>query len=202
MAKIKLTKTELKVQQDALRQYRRFLPTLQLKKQQLQLEIRLSRERLAETRREEQLLIDGLSHWIGLFGDQIMLDALIAGVRLTAIHRGEMNIAGVMVPTFSGADFEVPELDVVATDWYWDDALTALKQAISLRAAGRIIEEQERLLQQELRTTTQRVNLFEKVKIPECQENIHRIRIQISDQETAAVARSKIAKKKSSEALA
>ncbi|MBO5960081.1 MAG: V-type ATP synthase subunit D, partial [Lentisphaeria bacterium] len=90
----------------------------------------------------------------------------------------------------------------VATDWYWDDAVTALKQAISLRAAGRIIEEQERLLQQELRTTTQRVNLFEKVKIPECQENIHRIRIQISDQETAAVARSKIAKKKSSEALA
>ena len=61
--------------------------------------------------------------------------------------------------------------------------------------------EQERLLSRELRVTTQRVNLFEKVKIPECRENIRRIRVQISDQETAAVARSKIAKEKSSEVL-
>ena len=35
MAKIKLTKNELKVQKDALKMYRRYLPTLMLKKQQL-----------------------------------------------------------------------------------------------------------------------------------------------------------------------
>ena len=35
MAKIKFTKTELKAQQDSLKQFVRFLPTLQLKKQQL-----------------------------------------------------------------------------------------------------------------------------------------------------------------------
>ena len=39
MAKIKLTKTELKVQTDALKRFQRFLPMLQLKKQQLQAEI-------------------------------------------------------------------------------------------------------------------------------------------------------------------
>ena len=39
MSKLKLTKTELKTQSDALKQYRRFLPTLQLKKQQLQVEL-------------------------------------------------------------------------------------------------------------------------------------------------------------------
>lgn len=37
MAKIKFTKTELKKQQDAQKQFKRFLPTLQLKKQQLQM---------------------------------------------------------------------------------------------------------------------------------------------------------------------
>ena len=39
MAKIKLTKTELKAQTDALKRFQRFLPMLQLKKQQLQGEI-------------------------------------------------------------------------------------------------------------------------------------------------------------------
>ena len=39
MPKVKLTKGELKRQRDDLRQYERYLPTLQLKKQQLQLEI-------------------------------------------------------------------------------------------------------------------------------------------------------------------
>jgi V/A-type H+/Na+-transporting ATPase subunit D len=51
-------------------------------------------------------------------------------------------------------------------------------------------------LSEELRITNQRVNLFEKVKIPECSENIRRIRIYLGDQQASAVGRSKIAKKK------
>jgi len=59
-----------------------------------------------------------------------------------------------------------------------------------------VLERQEQLLQEELRTTTQRVNLFEKVKIPECEENIRQIQIYLGDQQTAAVGRAKIAKGK------
>ena len=81
-----------------------------------------------------------------------------------------------------------------------DDAVQALKDAVSLREAHKVLEEQHRLLSAELRSTSQRVNLFEKVKIPECRENIRRIRIMLGDLETSAVARSKIAKKKSQEA--
>ena len=40
MPKVKLTKTALKQERDSLKQFQRFLPTLQLKKQQLQLEMR------------------------------------------------------------------------------------------------------------------------------------------------------------------
>ncbi|MBQ4336832.1 MAG: V-type ATP synthase subunit D [Lentisphaeria bacterium] len=200
MAKIKLTKTELKTQQDALKQYRRYLPTLQIKKQQLQQEIRLSRERLEENLREREKLVENLSGWIALFGDEAMLQTLRDGIRLERIRRGRMNIAGIMVPTFEGADFRMPELDPALTPWYADDAAEALKQAVALRAAGRIIMEQEKMLSDELRSTSQKVNLFEKVKIPECRENIRQIRIYITDQETAAVARSKIAKKKTVEA--
>ena len=80
--------------------------------------------------------------------------------------------------------------------WHTDDCISALKEMVSLRAAGEILEKQYALLLAELVSTTQRVNLFEKIKIPECKENIRRIRIYMSDQETGAVARSKIAKKK------
>mgnify|MGYP000017176387 CR=1 FL=1 len=85
-------------------------------------------------------------------------------------------------------------------EWYVDDAVQALKDAVSLREAYKVLEEQHRLLSAELRSTSQRVNLFEKVKIPECKENIRRIRIMLGDLDTSAVARSKIAKKKSQEA--
>jgi V/A-type H+-transporting ATPase subunit D len=47
-----------------------------------------------------------------------------------------------------------------------------------------------------LRTTTQRVNLFEKKLIPELRENIRRIKIFLGDDETAAVGRAKLAKGK------
>ena len=50
--------------------------------------------------------------------------------------------------------------------------------------------------------TTQRVNLFEKVKIPECRENIRRIGIYLGDMDTSAVVRSKIAKSKLQETVA
>ena len=56
--------------------------------------------------------------------------------------------------------------------------------------------EQLACIEEELRTVTQRVNLFEKVKIPGAQENIRRINIYIGDQQTNSVGRSKIAKAK------
>ena len=55
--------------------------------------------------------------------------------------------------------------------------------------------EQVRLLMRELRTTTQRVNLFEKVKIPETKANIKAISVYLGDQQVAAVVRGKISKK-------
>ena len=60
----------------------------------------------------------------------------------------------------------------------------------------RSLETQVDLLSKELKTTSQRVNLFEKVKIPEAKENIKRIAIYLGDQQTAAVVRGKIAKNK------
>jgi V/A-type H+-transporting ATPase subunit D len=71
---------------------------------------------------------------------------------------------------------------------------------VSLLKELQVIEQGISILRQELRITTQRVNLFEKVKIPEAKEAIRRIKIYIGDQMTNAVGRSKIAKNKIEEA--
>jgi V/A-type H+-transporting ATPase subunit D len=67
---------------------------------------------------------------------------------------------------------------------------------VSLREEVKVLMRKEALLREELRTTTQRVNLFEKKLIPELKENIRKIKIFLGDEETAAVGRAKLAKGK------
>ncbi len=197
MAKIKLTKTELKTQRDALKQFSRFLPTLQLKKQQLQMELRLSRKHLQENKALDQKLRDGLANWIALFGDKENIQQKVGDyLAIESINCSTTNIAGVTVPIFEEVLFSETEYDLYAEEPFIDNVIKAVKDVISIREAHKVIEEQYRLLEHELRITTQRVNLFEKVKIPECKGNIRRIQIYLGDMDTASVARSKIAKSK------
>ncbi len=198
MAKIKLTKNELKKQKDALKMYKRYLPTLQLKKQQLQMEIRgieARRRGLEEARAE---LDRGFRAWIGVFGEASAAygpDGLPL-MRVARVRTAEGNIAGVEIPVFEGADFEFSDYDLFVTPLWVDTALERLKTALLLDLEARVLDVQIERLSAELRTTTQRVNLFEKVKIPETNENIKRIRIYLGDQQTAQVVRGKIAKRK------
>lgn len=200
MGKLKFTKQEQKVQQDALKQFKRFLPTLQLKKQQLQLEVRLSAEALELNTKAMEELEAELASCIAFFGSKEEAEFFESKVKIKEVKKGVANIAGINIPTFDRVEFEELNWDLLATSWYVDDAILALKKAVSLREARKILQIQYDLLFAELRTTSQRVNLFEKVKIPECKENIRKIGIMLGDLDTSAVARSKIAKKKTAAA--
>ena len=196
MAKIKHTKNELKAQRDALKRYERYLPTLQLKKQQLQLEVRQVEARVEAKRGEEQDLRRALETWVHLYSEPVAWERYL---RVRAVREGQGNVAGVAIPLFDGIEFERTTPDHFETPAWVDDGIKMLEQLIQLRIERRILEEQYRLLAEELRTNNQRVNLFEKVKIPEAEEHIRVIRIFLGDQQTAAVVRSKIAKGKMAE---
>ncbi|MBI9020194.1 MAG: V-type ATP synthase subunit D [Verrucomicrobia bacterium] len=196
MAKIKYTKNELKAQRDALARFRRYLPTLLLKKQQLQMELRGLEAQIAEKCVEEEKARADLAVWAKLFSESF---DFVPYIQVQKIERSFGNIAGVTIPIFGSITFVDETPDLFETPAWVDSGIELLRQLIRLRVERQIIEEQHRLLSAELRTTSQRVNLFEKVKIPECRENIRVIRIFMGDQQTAAVARSKIAKGKSVE---
>jgi V/A-type H+-transporting ATPase subunit D len=198
MAKIKLTKTELKAQTDALKRFQRFLPMLQLKKQQLQAEIAGIVQKAELVSEKEEKARAELASWVGLFavGGEEMLSGL---VKVKSINTGVSNIAGVAIPVFESIDTEVKEIDAWATPAWADDAVKAVTDILALRCERTILLKQRDLVTAELTTTSQRVNLFEKVKIPECRENIRVIKIAIGDEQTAAVTRGKIAKSRAPE---
>lgn len=196
---VKLTKNEQKKQKDALKQFSRYLPTLQLKKQQLQVVIRQAEAEILELREEQQRAIAGIDNWIAVYGGNCELPpsrSIGNLIKIKEIKVDKGNIAGVVVPVFNALIFEDISYDLREYPLWVDRALVALRDIAKYDALISTLEERIRLLERELRITSQRVNLFEKVKIPETKENIRVIGIYLQDQQTSAVVRGKIAKKK------
>jgi V/A-type H+-transporting ATPase subunit D len=192
--KIKLTKGELKKQRDDLRRYYRYLPTLQLKKQQLQVEIAKERAALDEKIKQEAKESRAAEAWAGLLIDAP--SGFKKWIKPSNILRSSRNIAGVEVPAFERCEFPQAEYDLFETPLWVDHAIDSLREIVSSRVQIAVAEEAVARLREELRITTQRVNLFEKVKIPQAEEAIRLIKIYLGDQMANAVGRSKIAKQK------
>ena len=183
MPRISLNKTELKKQRDALKRFQRYLPMLQLKKQQLQAEVERVRREQARVLDAGQRLREAVNGWVALLAEDVGLETLIALERVE-IEWG--NIAGVPVPVFVRTQVRTAPYDLFITPPWVDRAVESLRALLALQAEATVLEEQSRRLARELRLTAQRVNLFEKIKIPEAQENIRRLAIYLGDQQTAA----------------
>lgn len=193
MAKIKHTKNELKAQKESLDRFERFLPMLILKKQQLQAEIHTIETKIADKEADFKRLQDDMDKWVILLSEPVDIGSIL---KLKEIVTEEGNIAGVSIPVLKEVKTDLKEYDLFMTPFWLDDAVASLKDQISLRAEIDVMSEQRDCVTEELRVTSQRVNLFEKVKIPECKDNIRVIKIFLGDEQTASVARGKIAKRR------
>jgi len=192
--KLKYNKTALKAQRDALAKYQKFLPILQLKKMQLQIVIR-QLEPVIETKQSELAALAGACHaWASLLTDQAV--DIHDFLHIREVRTETDNIAGVEVPEFQEVVFQETPYSLFATPVWIDTAIETLRKLVAVREEIRVLREKEARIREELRTTTQRCNLFEKKLIPELRENIRKIKIFLGDQETAAVGRAKIAKAK------
>jgi V/A-type H+/Na+-transporting ATPase subunit D len=193
MAKIKYTKNELKKQKDQLKRFKRYLPTLVLKKQLLQMEIRQVELQINEKNKQRERINAELMSWIHVFGENLNIAGL---VKVKEADLETANIAGVDIPVFKGIIYENLPYDLMFYPLWVDAGVQKLKELFSADTELTTLKKQAELLGEELRITTQRVNLFEKVKIPDTRENIRRINIFLGDQQTAAVVRGKLAKNK------
>ena len=194
---VKLTKNELKAQKDALKRFELYLPTLQLKKQQLQSVMLQLSAQLEALEARRSAAINGLDDWVAVFSENRTMERKLQDlVEPESVICGEENIAGVIVPVFRALQFREIDYDPGDYPLWVDTAVVKLQEIAGLDAEAKTLRRRAELLEQELRVTSQRVNLFEKVKIPEAKENIRVISIYLGDQQTAAVVRGKIAKNK------
>ena len=188
-----LTKQELKKQKDQLKRFQRYLPTLVLKMQQLKAYLNHVELKLRNKREEHRQYLERQRVWRGVFGDA---PDVTQYVKIQDVHLTYENLAGLVLPNFVCLNFEERSWNVYELPLWVDAAVAHLKERISLEAEIRIMEEQHRQIAEELTITTQRVNLFEKIRIPDTIASIRRIKIYLGDYYTAAVVRGKIAKQK------
>ena len=199
MAAVKLTKNELKKQKDDLKQFQRYLPTLQLKKQQLQTVIMQVDAELEQKEADYLAFVKRVEEWVAVFSENALFaedKKLETLVKPDKVVCEEQNIAGIIVPVFRQLTFQDIPYDVADYPLWVDEALVHLREIARLKVLMQTLKKQSELLNREPRLTSQRVNLFEKVKIPEAKENIRVIEIYLGDQQTSAVVRGKIAKSK------
>lgn len=195
MAEIKLTKNELRGQQNKLNQLLRYLPTLQLKKALLQAQVSESRQRLLHLDEELNTKKNEVSEYASLFAQKFSID-ILAYADFQEIKKRYENIAGSDIPLFEDVVFRAMDYDLFDTPPWLEGALFGLRELSRIHAQKIVEEEKKRILEHELREVSIRVNLFEKILIPRCLEHIKTIKVFLGDQQLAAVAQAKVAKAK------
>lgn len=157
--KVKLTQGELKRQRDALQQYERYLPTLLLKKQLLQLEISHQQGTLRERETSLSARETAAKEWSGLLVEAPGIRQWLIPEKVVTRKK---NVAGVDWPVFERIEFPPSEYDLFLTPFWVDAGVDALREMVSLREEIRVIAQGIAVLRHELRITTQRVNLDRK----------------------------------------
>jgi len=195
MSLLKLTKTELRIQQNRLTQFAHYLPTLQLKKSMLQLEVIAADAEIAELKTEFSLSQDKVKKIAPFLLEKVSMN-LIECVEIVHLNKRIENIAGVDVATIEEIIFRDTPYSLFDTPIWVDRSIEILKEFVMLREKLFVAERKRHAMARELRDVSIRVNLFEKILIPRARENISKIRVFLGDQLLAAVAQAKVAKKK------
>lgn len=195
MADVKLTKTELRTQQLKHDRLQKYLPTLQLKKGMLQIEVNLAQAEIEALHIDFSKAQGYVGKYCSLFTDKNAPD-LFSAVEIVQVEKSFENVAGLDIPIFGRVVFAPSGYTLFDTPIWFEAAIEGVKDLLTAREKITIAEEKKRLLEKELREVSIRVNLFEKILIPRAQQNIKKIKIFLGDQQLAAVSQAKVAKKK------
>lgn len=194
MTHVAINKSSLATERNQLRLFQRFLPSLDLKRQQLLTEQKQAQRQLAEAEQEIDELTRSLTGLIEPLGAyEIDLSGLVS---IDSVVIEEENIVGARLPVVREVKFKTAPYSMLAKPFWVDFLVEYMQRMCKLRIHLQIHRERVHRLNLQVRKITQRVNLFDKVLIPRAQENIKRIQIGLSEQERTAVVRSKIAKRK------
>jgi V/A-type H+/Na+-transporting ATPase subunit D len=200
MATLSLNKSSLQQERGKLQLFERFLPSLDLKRQQLTAESKKAMQVLAEAEEGADKASRSLAGLLPILGSATM--KLSGLVRIRRVDLSEEDVLGVSLPALRGVEFDMVDYSLLATPFWIDNLVTCLKEVVTYRIRLNVYRERVSRMQTAVRRITQRVNLFDKVLIPNAKRNMARIEIFLADVGRAAVVTSKIAKAKRARASA
>jgi len=206
-----LNKHRLNQLQQDLELYQRFLPALDLKRQQLMARQKTLQEKAVEIEAALEKLIETLEQDFPWLQSQKVNLSDVLKIEKTGLE--EKKVMGVTMlvksETFPlvfskfnehlaqkiGSDNEDPIIKQYRP--YWLATLyQALKPILKLKLEDWVLAQNLIRLKKATKKATQKVNLFSKVMIPDTEKEIRQLKLFLGDQEKAAVIRAKLAKTK------
>jgi len=194
MVRLSLNKATLNQESAQLKRFKQYLPSLDLKRQQLMVERSKAIAQLTKTQQQIECCYATVKEQLPMLSSEhIGLNDLVT---VSQVEIGEENVVGVKLPFVKQLEIQSSPYSLLSKPHWVDVLVIKLKEMLQLQVQLKVDKKRLEILQQAVKKVTQRVNLFDKVLIPKAQKNIRTIRIFLSDTERAAVVRAKITKQK------
>lgn len=171
---------------------KKVLPTLKSKETALRLEVKKISEKLESLQMQKQDFdaeLEKYEHLWTRFPDILVVEEIDIIVK---------NTAGTKIPVLKDIKFTLKEFTDFDLPIWLLKGLEELKTMIHLETREKILEQQHEILHQARKKTTQKVNLYEKVQIPEFESGVNKIKRFLEDKENIAKAAQKIVKERNS----
>ncbi len=187
--KFQYNKTSLGELEKGLKMRVKALPTIKSKEAALRVEVQKARD---EADSFERGLRDAIREWdyMSMLWGEFDPDL----VRVSGVEQGEQKIAGVEIPVLLNVVFEDREWDLFGSPTWWADGVEVVRRLITLRTQYDFMSRKTSLLEYARKKTTQKVNLYEKVQIPDYQEAIRKIKRFMEDEDNLSKSSQKIVK--------
>lgn len=173
----------------------RALPILKAKETALRLELLKSQAKLAKLVAEEKRVREQGNANLRLWGEYPGL------LSIEAIELSERSVAGVPIAEVAGIKFHVLKAGLFHQRGWVVKGTDMLREIVQLRVEVDIHQKNTMVLHDARKRATQKVNLYEKVQIPQLTAAIRRIRNFLDDKENLSRSAQKIVKEKKSMAV-
>jgi V/A-type H+-transporting ATPase subunit D len=169
----------------------RAVPILKNKEAALRVEVKRARREAERIEDALQARIRELEHAAALWPEWNPDLLRIRGLRLK-----DRKIAGIAVPELEAVEFEEAEFPLFDTPHWFADGRALLKELATRKMEKRVCLQRAEVLYAARKKTTQKLNLYEKVQIPEFEQALMKIKRFLENEENLSKAAQKIVKKR------
>lgn len=189
--KFQYNKTYLQQLTKGLKVRTNALPTLMAKESALRLEVKKAREAVVAVERRLEEEYAAQSETLRLWNE---LPAGLVSIKDVSVD--VKKIAGVKTPQLRDVTFVVARYSAVLMQPWIPAGIETVKRLSSLKIEAELAKKKVTVLEYARKKTTQKVNLYEKVQIPEYQEAIRKIKRFMEDEDNLSKSSQKILKAK------